>query len=172
MKYPKVLFATILVVILSGCAVLFPDRSAPKSESYSFRAPAKPWKTISPGERPDAEQAQRADVAFENQDNGAIISLNSICRKYQKYTLDELTKGLLLGLNLDEQVDERFIKISGVKAKNTVYLSRIDDVEVKIRAVVLKKDDCMYDFIYVVVKEKDHLSNESFEQFLASFRVK
>lgn len=158
-----------LVVLVSGCAMFFPDRSAPKSESYTYQEPNSPWNRIAAGS--EAEQAARADVAFENHSNGAIISLNSICRKYQKYSLDQLTNDLLLKITNKRKISDDFIQIDGTKAKNSVYLAQIDGVDLKIRTVVLKKNNCMYDFMYVVVPDKDTESQKSFEQFLASFRV-
>lgn len=169
----RVRIVCLLLVFMesSGCALLFPDRTAPKSGNYRVTNPPSPWSKLKPGEDIDAPEAFKADLAFENPKTGAIISLNSVCRKYQESSLDSLTESLVRGIDQRETLERKDLTLDGVAALNTVYLGFVDGVKLKIETVVLKKNFCTYDFIYVVIPEKEKESHFIFEQFIHSFKA-
>ncbi len=155
-----------------GCALLFPDRTAPKSSSYEVTAPGTPWHRLAVGDDPNATDAMKADVAYENPDTGAIISLNSICRKYNKLSLDQLTENLVRGVGERKQVARKEIKLDDVDALDTLYEGVVDGVFLHLRTVVALKDDCTYDFIHVTVPKREVGHPKAFDDFLASFHTK
>lgn len=155
---------------LSSCSMLFPDRSAPKSANYGVTPPGDPWRSVPVGENPNSIDALKADLAFEDTRTGAIISLNSLCRKYTEASLDELSRNLVLGVKNKQVVRERFFDLNGRKAKDTTIDGEVEKSKVQIRTVVTKNNLCTYDFILVATPEQFPQSEPAFEKFLASFK--
>ncbi len=154
-----------------GCALLFPDRTAPKSSSYKITPPGQPWHKLAVGDDPNSTDAMKADMAFENPDTGAIISLNSICRKYNKLSLETLTENLIRGVGERKVVDRKEIDLDGAKALDTLYEGVVDGVFLHLRTIVMIKDDCTFDFIHVSVPKRETGNLHSFDDFLASFHT-
>lgn len=146
-----------------------PDSSAPKSAKYEITPPPAPWKPVPVGKDPDSIESLRADIAYEDPSSGAIISLNSLCRKYWNLTLDEMSKNLVLGIKNTREIAAKYIKISGGEAKDVTHHGEVDNTRVKIRTVVIKKSSCTYDFIYVSKINGAEASERTFESFLDSF---
>jgi hypothetical protein len=159
------------ILLLPSCALLFPDRIAPKSSEYRITPPAAPWHKLAVGSDATAVDSMKADIAYENPDSGAIISLNSLCRKYSDTSLDSLTNNLVRGIGKRELIDAQEITVNGAKALDSMFTGEVERVPLRIRTVVLKKGDCTYDFIYVAIPKRDHDNGRSFEAFLASFKT-
>jgi hypothetical protein len=160
-----------VVLALSSCAIFFPDRSAPKSSTYQILSPDSPWHRLDLARDSEAIDTIKADLAYENPETGAIISLNSLCRKYTDATLETLTNNLVRGINNREILRQETAEIDGTKALDTLFKGQVDNVDLHIRTVVLIKDKCTYDFIYVSIPKKEKNSGQAFEKFLASFRA-
>jgi hypothetical protein len=161
-----------LATLASGCSMLFPDRSAPKSAQYSVNHLKSPWDKIAAGEDPESIDALKADIAYENSQTGAIISLNSLCRKYSEMSLKQLTVNLVRGIGGLELVSEQSRTINAFTALDSVYLGTVDGVKLQIRTVVIVADQCTYDFVHVIVPSHDSAeSRTQFEDFLNSFRA-
>jgi hypothetical protein len=113
----------------------------------------------------------KADLAYENPETGGIISLNSLCRKYTEGDLETLTNNLVRGIQKKQIIHRREAEVAGVKALDTLFSGEVDKVFLHIRTVVLAKDDCTYDFIYVAIPSREGSAGQAFESFLASFRT-
>lgn len=157
--------------LLTSCALLFPDRTAPKSKDYIITPPSSPWHKLATADDPSSVDAMKADIAFENPESGAIISLNSICRKYSPSSLEVLTNNLVRGISNRETLRRAEIELSGAPALDTTFSGLVDNVPLNIRTVVMIKKSCTYDFIYVTVPGKEEKNGPAFETFLASFRA-
>lgn len=156
---------------LTGCALLFPDRTAPKSQSYTITPPGNPWHKLAVGADPNSTDAMKADMAFENPDTGAIISLNSICRKYNDLSLETLTENLVRGIPDRKMVARKEVELDGAKALDTTFEGTVDDVFLNLRTVTMIKGDCTYDFIHVTVPKRQKGHAEFFDAFLKSFHT-
>jgi hypothetical protein len=166
----------ILTLSLSGwigaCSALTPDRTAPKSTTYHVEKPSgSSWINVPVGENADSVDSLKADMAFENTQNGTIISLNSICRKYNSTTLDDLTNNLVRGIDNRKLVSEKYRLIEGAQARDSLFEGVVDKVQINIRTVVLIKNGCTYDFIKVAIPERGGDNQADFEKFLASFKI-
>lgn len=160
-----------IFLVLSSCALLFPDRTAPKSRDYTVQTPPSPWHKLATADDPGSIDAMKADLAFENPESGAIISLNSICRKYSPSSLEVLTNNLVRGISNREIQKRDEIEIAGAPALDTQFSGLVDGVPLNIRTVVMVRNSCSYDFIYVTVPEKELKNGSAFDSFLASFRT-
>ena len=160
-----------LALFLSGCALLFPDRTAPKSLSYLVTPPDAPWTKLIVSKDPTTIESMKADLAFENPETGAIISLNSLCRKYSGSSLDSLTNNLVRGIENREVISRKETILDGQKALDTSFKGTVDKVDIMIRTVVMAKDSCTFDFIYVVIPKREGNNRGDFDTFLASFKA-
>ncbi len=160
-----------LLCLTNACALLFPDRTAPKSYSYNVNPPGPPWHKLAVGDDPNSTDAMRADLAYENPDTGSIISLNSICRKYTKSSLETLTNNLVRGVSDRKTVERSEREIDGAKAMDSSFEGTVDGVLLHLRTVVLIKNDCTYDFIHVSIPKRDPENAHYFDDFLASFHT-
>ncbi len=163
--------ASTLVLLAGGssCALLFPDRTAPKDREYGVSPPPSPWSKLAVGDDPSSVDAMKADRAYENPETGAIISVNSICRKYNKSSLETLTDNLVRGVGSRKLVKRKEIEIDGENALDSTFEGVVDGVFLNLRTVVLIKNDCTYDFIHVSIPKREKESGHAFEDFLASF---
>lgn len=168
---PRTGFLFAAILLLSGCAILFPDRRAPKSVEYLVNPPPAPWHKLAVGQDPNSVDALKADLAYENPNTGAIISLNSLCRKYTDASLETLTNNLVRGIENRRILERKNVEVSGAEALDTLFEGTVDNVRLHIRTVVLTKNSCTYDFIYVVIPKREGESKHAFESFLASFRA-
>lgn len=159
------------LLLATSCAVFFSDRSAPKSSEYKVAPPVAPWSKLAVGNDPNTIETMRADMAYENPKTGAIISLNSICRKYNKNSLETLTENLVRGIGERKVLREAEVEVDGTKALDTLYEGTVDGVFLNIRTVVLIKSNCTYDFIHVSVPKREANGSRAFDDFLASFHT-
>jgi hypothetical protein len=155
----------------SSCALLFPDRTAPKSSEYKVTPPSPPWQKLAVSNDPNSIETMRADMAYENPKSGAIISLNSICRKYNKEGLEALTENLVRGIGDRKVLKQEEVQIDGATALDTLYEGTVDDVFLNLRTVVLIKGSCTFDFIYVSVPKRENGQPHAFDDFLATFHT-
>lgn len=160
-----------LLILLSSCALLFPDRTAPKSSNYHIEPPGAPWQKLALSKDPSTLESMKADLAYENAETGGIISLNSLCRKYTETDLITLTNNLVRGIEKKRILSRKETKIDDAQALDTLFGGEVDNVFLHIRTVVLSKDDCTYDFLYIAVPSKEGVAEKAFESFLASFRT-
>lgn len=158
-----------LLAFGNGCAILFPDRTAPKDGEYNVTPPPAPWTKLAVGDDPNSVDAMKADMAFENPDTGAIISLNSICRKYNKTTLEALTANLVRGVGDRKMTERKEIILDGETALDSTFEGVVDGVSLNLRTVVMTKKDCTYDFIHVSIPKRELGGSRAFDDFLASF---
>ena len=159
----------LLIFTTSACSVMFPDRTAPKSANYKITPPTPPWHRYSTEE--ENQEPLRADVAFENSKTGANFSLNSLCRKYHETSLDVLTESLVRGIEDRVAISSKSIVVNDVDALDSTFEGKVDKVLVRIRTIVLVKDSCTFDFIYVAIPSREENSHDDFEKFVRSFRV-
>lgn len=166
-----VVMASACLLLGSSCALLFPDRTAPKSQSYHVIPPPPPWHKLAVGDDPNATDAMKADMAYENPSTGAIISLNSLCRKYNKASLEALTDNLVRGVGDRKLLERKEIELDGGKALDSTFEGVVDSVFLNLRTVVMIKNDCTYDFIHVSIPKRDAGGGRFFDEFLASFHT-
>jgi hypothetical protein len=167
--FTNIAVACLLATFGNGCAILFPDRTAPKDREYKVNAPPSPWHRLAVGDDPNALDSMKADVAYEHPETGAIISLNSICRKYSNASLETLTDNLVRGVGDRKMTLRREILLDGEKALESTFEGVVDGVFLNLRTVVLTKNDCTYDFIHVSIPKREPGNSHAFQDFLASF---
>lgn len=120
-------------------------------------------------------EAGRSDIAYQSKSTAAIISVSSACRKFPNSdkvsSLQELTQELLLGLSDVTSRKEEELKISGAPALQTTVQGKMIQKGVKLRAVVVRIDHCLFDLMYVSEPAQFEKELKTFSKFILSIRV-
>jgi hypothetical protein len=192
-KLVSTLLATVLAAFLlsfSGCGtgVLIGNVKPvdQKSDAYGVMDLSKnsaEWTKLDPkavDTNPTSQDAattttEISDVAFQSKKTASIISLSSACRHsrdYEDKDLQTLTNTLLLGSSDVTLRDEKDLSLNGVPALQTTIEGKINGEEVKLRAVVIKRQTCVYDLVFVARPKTFDSNVEDFSHFVASLRLK
>lgn len=89
------------------------------------------------------------DLAWRNAAIGAIVQMNATCRPRSDVPLTALTNHLLIGFTDRDIREQALFPLDGREALRTHLLARLDGVQRELLFVVMKKDDCVYDFALV-----------------------
>jgi len=122
----------------------------------------------------EAFSSEAADEAYQRTDTGAVISLNSTCRKGKKevQNLQPFLKELLLGFTHVVSKEDKSLSVAGHEALQRTIQGTISGEKTKIRAIVFARDQCVYDLIYIARPEKFTLHEEDFTAFVASLKLR
>ncbi|HEX8823371.1 MAG TPA: hypothetical protein VF794_25820 [Archangium sp.] len=89
------------------------------------------------------------DLAWFVEDTGHALQVNSTCKGHEDAPLDVLTRHLLMGFTDRHEVETQQVVVDEREALRSRFVARMDGVPVDLLFVVLKKDNCVYDFSYV-----------------------
>ncbi|MFT5685234.1 MAG: hypothetical protein ACI8RZ_006183 [Myxococcota bacterium] len=105
------------------------------------------------GDLPKAWERQRpggADNAWYNPTLSSTIYSDSNCaRRYQDGPLPDLSTHLISGIASGMPVREETLTVDNRAALLRVYSGQLDGVRVQLGIVVLNKDRCTYDLLYL-----------------------
>jgi hypothetical protein len=125
---------------------------------------------------PNVTSTEVADIAFQSKRTSSIISINSACRESYKVrapTLQTLTHELLLGFTDIKTQMERDVMIQQkYPALETTVQGKINDEETKLRTIVLRRNNCVYDLTYVARPERFADQEPVYINFVESLRLK
>ncbi|HAR43354.1 MAG TPA: hypothetical protein DCS07_12115 [Bdellovibrionales bacterium] len=171
-----------LLLTQTACGVLLGNIKPvdERSDSYGVADLTKQspdWTRMrrSSGPAADANGTGLSDVAFQSKKTGAVISLNSACRattQTKEEPLKELMNQLLLGINDVSFRADQDIEVQGIPALDTTIQGKMNSENVMLRSVVLRKNRCVYDLMYIARPETFAEYQETFSQFVASLRLK
>jgi hypothetical protein len=175
------------LVAMPACSLFFGGEQRVDNSSHDYTVvhldhlKGRGWSVLPPPPEPAdkktvSHQHEAGDVAFLHKQSGAIISLDSVCREYRNTSLEELLKTLLLGLNTTSKWRGIETTIDGTPALITTLDAANGSPEapqtVRVRAAVLKKNGCVYDFMYVAPPDVFDEFASDFERFMKGFHVK
>ncbi|NNB87994.1 hypothetical protein HJC10_19165 [Corallococcus exiguus] len=112
------------------------------------------------------------DLAFvERGDTGRVIATNSTCRDHDDPSLQVLTKHLLMGFTERQDLGQRTFTLDDREALRSRYVAKLDGVPVSLELVVVKKDNCVFDFSYVAPVGAADARMADFESLFQGFRA-
>ncbi len=184
------LFGIVTFLTLSSCSTLVGNIKPvdEKSDRYQIVDLAKEqptlWRKLSAaslqpkdaqiGTNADAFSSEVTDFAFQSVKTAAIISLNSSCRK-GRGAAAELTpylNELLLGITDISEKTETTLEVAGVPAAQEIVAGRMAGESTKIQALVLAKNDCVYDLMYISRPDRFSTHEADFNRFVSSLRLR
>lgn len=110
------------------------------------------------------------DLAWRSGSAEAIVQVNSTCDPDSDVPLTALTNHLLIGFTDREVREQAVVPMDGREALRTHVVAKLDGVPRELLFVVLKKDDCVYDFALVAPTGAAYeRTAPGFERFVAEF---
>lgn len=117
-------------------------------------------------------QVTDAAIAFRDAAHDASVLVNARCKKPDDGTpLVALTNHLLMGSTEREVVTETVEPFDHREALHTTMRAKWDGVPMRLDIFVLKKDGCVYDFVYLAAPAAFEAGAADFESFVRSFRT-
>ncbi len=136
-----------------------------QTEDTSFRIGALPASWV-------RQNIEGGDLAFKNTQFDGTMTLDSTCNEKKKnYSMKALSESLLIGIKDKEALSREEITVSGVPALRTIYTGSLNNVQLKIATVVLRKDICIYDFTYASSPEHFDIGIVDFDNFVSQFKA-
>ena len=111
------------------------------------------------------------DLAWTS--GSAVIQVNSSCSPNLDIPLEALTNHLLIGFTERSVVEQKRIPMASREALRTHVQAKLDGVAREMVLVVLKKDQCVYDFAVVAEPGPDfERAQPVLDRMLASFETR
>lgn len=127
--------------------------------------PPSGWRAIS--------VASDNDLAWSQDDAGAVLQINGDCDPSLDIPLVALTNHLLVGFTEREIVEQTLVEIDGREALRTHVVAKLDGVPRELLLHVMKKNGCTYDFALVAPPgERFAQARASYDVVLQSFETR
>jgi hypothetical protein len=157
------IFLFILFFHMLGCVSVNIDGGKPvKSSDVKYQEPKVPFKKIS---------NPTVDMAWQNSKNGNTIAFLSECKLKADISLQTMeTESLAALANL--KVSKSDVKeFNEREAKEVLAEGQVDGIAVKMKLMLLKKNECNYTFSYVGRKKFFESDLNIYQQFLDGFQA-
>jgi hypothetical protein len=163
--FNKIIMTWVVLLLANGCVGGI-KREAIKNKDYRIVAPGSPWSEMNlpPGKFD-------ADLAYIHEHTGSALYLRSECHMYEDASLSQLVGGLMSLFKNIRDLKEEVVTFSGREAKSSEFIGELDGAEVKVAILVLKKNSCYFDFIFVSVPEYFNKDKSAYDRFLHSFKL-
>ena len=141
------------------------DGSVYRDGPVAFQVPPAPqqWRAVSVTE---------GSLAYRDDAHGASILVNGRCRRPDEGTpLVALTNHLLMGSTAREVTVAETVPFDGREALHTKLRAKWDGVPIAFDIYVMKKDGCVYDFVYMGDPSAHDDGVRAFESFVRGFRT-
>lgn len=159
---PRMRLLLLLAVSLAGCRRVSFEDSVLTKPAVRYRVGELPahWHRV---------WLEGNDLAFSEEGTGRALSINATCEGHDDPPLPVLTRHLLAGFTERQEVSQRLVPMAGREALRSRYLAKMDGVPVQLELVVLKKDNCVFDFAYVAPPGLAEERMADFEGLMAAF---
>jgi hypothetical protein len=154
--------AFVTSVPVTGCASAAFDGRVYHDDSMRFRVGPMPstWRSIT---------VEDALLAFRDDSANATIALNGRCGvDGDDVPLASLTQHLFLQFTGREPIAQQTLTLDGREALRTEITASLDGVKKHYLVFVMKKDGCVYDFMYIAAAGSLS-SSADFERFVQGF---
>ena len=156
-------FAVSVCASTLACASSGFDGRVYHAGDMSFRVGPVPssWRAI---------EVDDARLAFRDDSANATVALNGRCKvDGDDVPLASLTQHLFLEFTERAQASQTAVTLDGREALRTELRAALDGVKKQYLVYVLKKNGCVYDFMYIADQGADAASRTQFEHFVQSF---
>ncbi len=132
-----------------------------RNHYYKVGALSKDWKQ---------SLQKEPGIVFKNSETEATIATEAICGAgFQDAPLRLLTTNLFSGMADVQRMSEEQWMLSGRAALYTKAMATLDGVPVSLNIVVIKKDNCEFDFYAISIPEYDASVKGEFLGFVKGF---
>jgi hypothetical protein len=113
----------------------------------------------------------QADLAFFQPQLDAMIMVNTECPAAHDPPLQVAANTLLIGFTDRQVVSEATVLLAGREALHRQLRAKLDGQLLVVEVFVLKKNDCLYDLVYLSPPETAARGREEFDRFVAGFET-
>jgi len=130
--------------------------------SFAVTPPAAGWSAL--------RVEEHNDLAWFSEDLSAVIQVNGSCDPRLDLPLVALENHLLIGFTDRERLEQLSRSFDAREALDSHLRAKLDGVVRELRFVILKKDECVYDFALVAPPGASfERANQDFSTLLESF---
>lgn len=109
-------------------------------------------------------------ILFDHQTHDMSIGVDSFCKgAADDAPLEILNNQLFYGMTHQKDLLKKTIEMDGREAYRSRRVGEMDGVQVMMDAVVLKMNQCVFDFYYISRPAEHHLGLQAFEGFFRGF---
>jgi hypothetical protein len=113
-----------------------------------------------------AVRVEGADLAYRDQGAAGSTMVDFRCgQRDDDAPLTVLTQHLIMGTTDRQMVSQETIPFDGREAAHTVMRAKLDGVDLQYDIYVLKKDDCVFDLVYLSPPDRYEQGSAAFERF-------
>ena len=154
----------LLAFLLASCASGKVVDSFYLDQAKGFKVPflQEPWRRIAV---PDVE------LAFRDEETEAVIALFSSCGSEGRAPLNVLAKRLFFGIKERKLLERRPLSLNGAEAIHTILQGKLKEEEVKVSSYVVKRDECVYDLVYMAPPDRFEAKLLDFESFVKGWEL-
>lgn len=118
-------------------------------------------------------ELQLKQLVFKNDALGATIVADALCGpKYNDAPLPRLAQDLFFGMTDKKIEKEKIFTLSGREALSLQGVGKVDGVPIKMNVVVLKRNFCEYDFVYLAPPHLFYQGIKDFEGYLHGIKIR
>jgi hypothetical protein len=151
----------LLALVVAGC-------SAGRIESGVYYSP-KGYHVSLPPSGWSVKHARAVDLELQRATSPGGMLADATCEgKEVRRPLDVLTRHLTFGLKERVVEESASLTVGGLPAQRAVLRGSVDGTPVKVEAIVVKGDQCVYDFLYVAPPETFESGRADFQTFVES----
>ena len=155
--------ALAVVFLASGCFGRAARMSARMEGRYELQLPTSDWRAVDAG---------GADRAWRNESLGATLYADSNCgKRYEDVSLERLLQHQLTGIPIEKRIYEDRATLDGRESLTIRIEGRLDGVRVGMSLSVIKKGECVYDFVAVGPPNQFDDIFRDYESTVSTFRV-
>lgn len=160
----RLLFTATLLMFSVACQSKAHKKPKGNEGQFVIATPDGSWKKVAPG---------GADKAWFHPDIGASIYFDSNCKeRFEDGRLEDLITHLTFGLVQGAPLREEMLTLDGREALLRVYDGKMDGVPVRVGAVVTKKNECLYDGVYIASPSAFDAQWNAFVEVISGFKTK
>ncbi len=150
-------------LVMQGCiSVNLGPKGPSKSKNVNVQAPDAPYRQI---------KGSPADGAWQNPENGNSISYLSTCNEESDPSLEVATEEMISAFGETKQLSQKKLEFDGRDALDTEAEARVEGVPTKIRALVFKKNACLYTLSLIGVSKTFGKGEKPFNDFIKGFQA-
>ncbi|MFO7179298.1 MAG: hypothetical protein DIU78_011420 [Pseudomonadota bacterium] len=163
MRVPLWVLGLSAALVLGSCGKAAFDGTVYRGDDIEFRVgPVSPtWRAI---------EVEGALLAFRDDARAATVAVNGRCGlDGDDVPLQALTQHLFLHFTDREIISQQALELDGREALRTELVAELDGVPRRFVVYVLKKDGCVYDFMWIGGSPDGRGGVADFERFVRGF---
>jgi hypothetical protein len=129
-------------------------------DRFSIQRPAARWHSY---------PVEGAALAFRSPELSGALGLRVDCSSPEPGPLLAVARHLFFGLSQAEIAFREPLVLSGASGMRTRLRARLDDRPVEVDGITVRRQGCLYDFMYVAPPDRFDRGRADFDAFVASW---